>query len=181
MEPKEVRIGHWMRTFTGKKYWPMDPRPAEVCIEDIAHHLSMICRYNGASHKFYSVAEHSVLVSYLVPPSMAFYGLMHDAQEAYVGDMLRPLKVSMPEYRAAEDRNWYAVADKFNLPRDLPPEIKKADIAVLAVEKRALGLDFSHMDLDIPADAPNVQIQGLYPLEAEAMFLRRYNEVRWAV
>ncbi len=159
-----------IRTYTGRLYDVLYPRPQDICIEDIAHHLSMTCRYQGAVHRFYSVAEHSVLVSYMVPKKYAFYGLMHDAQEAYVGDMPTPLKRNMPEFQEIEDRNWKAVAIEFVLPIALPFEVKAADSAIVKYERYALGLSKEEATGD-------VFIAGLNPTEAEALFLKRYNEL----
>src|SRR5258708_302056 len=89
------RRGNWMQTYTGRAYWPADPRAEDVCIEDIAHALSLLCRYTGHCKRFYSVAEHSILISQVVPPEYAFFGLMHDAQEAYINDLARPIKPSV--------------------------------------------------------------------------------------
>jgi uncharacterized protein len=168
------RKGHWIRTSTGRKYYPLDPRAEDVCLEDVAHHLSMICRYGGAPRRFYSVAEHSVLVSYMVKPEHALFGLLHDAQEAYLGDMVRPLKVQMPEYQEVEDLSWRVVAEHFGLPYELPLEVKKADTDILATEKQALGLLFDHMGLDIPAVPPRVKVACMPPEKAEQAFLERY-------
>ncbi|MDO4254358.1 MAG: hypothetical protein Q4C81_04310 [Kocuria sp.] len=96
--------GNWMQTYTGRRFYPLDSRPEDVDVVDVAHALSMQCRYNGHVRLFMSVAEHCVLVSRLVPSEHALWGLLHDATEAYVGDMVRPLKLHMPEYRAVEDR-----------------------------------------------------------------------------
>ena len=99
------RKGDWMQTFTGRQYWPLDPRADEVDPVDIAHHLSMICRYCGASTRFYSVAEHTLGVLYVGLreadrrlPAFARYSrlviaalLLHDAAEAYCHDLLRPI------------------------------------------------------------------------------------------
>ncbi len=76
-----ARIGNWLQTYSGIAYWPLDPRPEEVTIEDIAHHLSLICRFGGAVRRFYSVVEYSVLVSRVGPPVYALQCLLHDATE----------------------------------------------------------------------------------------------------
>ena len=77
------RNGDWLQTFTGKAFFPLDPRPEEMDIFDIAHALSNLCRYGGHCNKFYSVAEHSVLVSILCRlyygEQVALQGLLHDA------------------------------------------------------------------------------------------------------
>ncbi|MDI1288693.1 MAG: hypothetical protein PSX37_01920 [bacterium] len=98
-----LRIGDWMNTFTGQKFYPLDPRADEVHAPDIAKALSQICRYGGHTSQHYSVAEHCVLMSLAVAPEHALFALLHDATEAYVGDMVRPLKQALPEYRAIED------------------------------------------------------------------------------
>jgi hypothetical protein len=88
------RRGDWMQTFTGRAFYPLDPRPEDIDPVDIAHALSLICRYGGHSSRFYSVAEHCVLMSHAVAPEHALWALLHDATEAYLGDMIRPLKRS---------------------------------------------------------------------------------------
>src|SRR5665213_153577 len=86
------RIGNWMQTYTGKQYWPCDPRPEEVFIIDIAHALSQMCRYSGHCIHFYSVAEHSVLLSrYASTLETKKWSLLHDASEAYITDIIRPV------------------------------------------------------------------------------------------
>jgi hypothetical protein len=93
------RKGDWIQTFTGKQFWPLDPRPDEVYIEDIAHALGNICRFNGHCLRFYSVAEHCFHVSHKVVPGLALMGLLHDAAEAYVCDVVRPVKPYLKEYK----------------------------------------------------------------------------------
>jgi hypothetical protein len=139
---KDTRGGDWMVTYSGQVFWPLDPRPEEIHIKDIAHGLSMICRFNGHVSAFYSVAEHSVHVSTLVPPEHAMAGLLHDAPEAFLGDMIRPIKRCMPTYREAEDRLWRVIAGKFGLPVELPPCVKEADNVMLMTERRDLIPNF---------------------------------------
>src|ERR1700683_336889 len=96
--------GAWIVTFSGRRFYVLDPRPSDVRIEDIAHSLSLQCRFNGHVKNFYSVAQHSVLVSERCDPADALYGLLHDASEAYIGDMSAPLKHTdeMTAFRDAE-------------------------------------------------------------------------------
>lgn len=179
------RLGHWMHTSTGRVYWPCDPRAEEVCIEDIAHHLSMICRYTGACSRFYSVAEHSVIVSRMVPQEDALVGLLHDATEAYISDVNRPVKrgPGMEGYRKIEALNWRAIADHFCLPVEIPHAVERADGDALYHEQAALmpptppGMDWG-MGLPKPAVVRPELIQGWPPEVAEQVFLARFRELR---
>lgn len=99
---EQERIGSWMQTYTGKQFWPLSPRVEDFDELDIAHALSMTCRYGGHVKHFYSVAEHCWHMSMHVSPEAQLFALMHDAAEAYVGDMVRPLKQNMPDFKEAE-------------------------------------------------------------------------------
>lgn len=110
------RAGDWVLMPSGRPFWPIDPRADEIDIEDIAFSLSHLCRFGGHCKRFYSVAEHSVYVSRLVSPEAALWGLLHDASEAYVGDMPRPLKRMLPEFVMMEGKVQQAVAERFSLP-----------------------------------------------------------------
>lgn len=173
------RKGDWFTTFTGKRFYPLDPRPEDVCIEDIAHHLSMITRYNGALARFYSVAQHSVFVAQEVNSMnhRGMVGLTHDATEAYVGDMIRPLKYAIKRYRSIEDNVWRkAIAPKFELPMVLPAYIKKIDTIMLATERRDLlpvfNTDYARVRERVePFD---FRIDPLLPSDAERQFLEAY-------
>lgn len=89
---------------SGNRFDLLDPEASEFDIFDIAHGLANVCRYAGQCRSFYSVAEHSILVSEIVP-SFAFEALMHDAAEAFIGDITRPLKALLPEYRESNKRS----------------------------------------------------------------------------
>lgn len=132
------RRGGWFLTASGRQFWPLDARPEDVCIEDIAHGLSQVCRFGGHCRKFYSVAQHSVVVASFLPPGLRRLGLLHDATEAYIGDMVRPLKLCMPDYQQAEKRLWRVICEAFGLPRDPHPhpEVKAADNLALMTERR---------------------------------------------
>jgi len=130
--------GNWFQTFTGKQFYVLDPRPEDVCIEDIAHHLSLICRFNGATVAHYSVAQHSVLVADSLPEELRLWGALHDAAEAYIGDMVRPLKLEMPAYKEVEVRIERVIAERFGLVWPISPEVKVADNRALATERRDL-------------------------------------------
>lgn len=133
--------GDWMQTFTGRQFWPVDPQPADVSIDDIAHALSNVCRFGGHCRRFYSVAQHSVLVTRLVgerEPEHRLAGLLHDASEAYLGDMIRPLKRTgqMGAFLEAERKVERVIWSTFGLPQELPPVVKWADEKALATEAR---------------------------------------------
>ncbi|MBI1620122.1 phosphohydrolase [Aquamicrobium zhengzhouense] len=134
------RQGDWIQTFTGRQFWPLDPDAADIDIEDIAHALSMQCRFAGHCNRFYSVAEHSFYIArYLesqgAPVIVRLWGLLHDATEAYLVDLPRPIKISMPDYREAEGRLMRVIAQCFDLPTDTMPEaVKDADRRILSDE-----------------------------------------------
>lgn len=167
----------WMQTFSGVQYRPAAPRVEDVRIIDIAHHLSMLCRFTGAVRQFYSVAEHSVLVSRIVPPEHALCGLLHDATEAYTNDINKPLKRSLPDYQEIEALNWAVIADKFGLPREIPAEVHEADYAMLRAEQVRLMPYCEHTEAWARDAHPNIAIRGLAPTDAEARFLERFYEL----
>ncbi len=133
-----TRNGDFMQTATGRKFWPMDPRADEVVIEDIAHSLSMQCRYAGHILRFYSVAEHSVLIARHLrgqyDEQTSLWGLLHDASEAYLVDVPRPVKPYLTGYKAAEAKVMAAVCERFGLQHDMPPEVHEADERIIADE-----------------------------------------------
>jgi len=140
-----ARLGNWMQTVGGRAFYPLDPRTEDIDIRDIAHALSMLCRFGGHSQMFYSVGEHSVRVSRAIREDGGtvgeqFEGLMHDAAEAYVGDMVWPLKTA-PEasgYKRIEKLVEYAIAERFSLPTEQSPIVKRFDLVLLSTEKRDL-------------------------------------------
>jgi uncharacterized protein len=132
--------GKWFQTYTGKQFFFYRPTPDMIDIEDIANSLSMQCRFGGHLQHHYSVAEHSVRVSYLVPAYLHLKALLHDASEAYLSDVVRPLKYSsaFENYFGLEDKITHAIFDKFGLDYDMPPDIKRADNIMLLTEHRDL-------------------------------------------
>lgn len=173
----ERRIGGWIQTYTGRQFWPLDPRPEEVFIEDIAHHLSQICRFTGACAQFYSVAQHSVEVSKIAPRRYALWGLLHDAPEAYLGDLTRPVKPSMADYQIAEFRLARCIAERFRLSWPMPAEIRVVDDEMLATEKRDLLGSEPAPWAPLPQPRPEkLKVHG--PVEAEAVFLANFNFLR---
>ena len=129
----------YVSTFLGNRFYLARPRIDDVAIEDIAHGLAYQCRFNGQTSAFYSVAQHSLMVVSLVPESLQFQALLHDAAEAYLGDMVKPLKMLFPEFSVLEARVMEIIGQRFaiDLTR-LDPAIKRADMIALATEKRDL-------------------------------------------
>jgi hypothetical protein len=105
--------GPWVCTNSGRDFYLLDPQPEDIVIEDIAHSLAHQCRYNGHTDSFYSVAQHCVLLSQVVYPSEALLALMHDATEAYVGDVVAPLKGLIPNFKDIEARIWRCIVQAF--------------------------------------------------------------------
>lgn len=126
-------------TRSGKYFDFTDPDKSAICIEDIAHGLSNICRFGGQCREFYSVAQHCVIASAFVAKGFEYEALMHDAAEAFIGDMPSPLKMLIPEYRAIERRVEAAIATQFFLPNPMPKEVKEIDLIMLATEHRDLA------------------------------------------
>lgn len=171
------RTGDFMQTFTGRKYWPMDPRPHEVHIEDIAHSLSLQCRYAGHCIKFLSVAEHSVLIARSLAakhaPEVALAGLLHDAPEAYCVDIPRPLKPYLTNYKEIEQKNWLAIAARFQLDRELPREVHDADNRIIAdelVNMREMPWHARYAGKEL-----GVKLRYWSPEEAELEFLATFD------
>jgi uncharacterized protein len=170
--------GYWWVTYTGKVFDPLDPDPSQICIEDIAHHLANSCRFVGAVKSFYSTAQHSVLVSYLVDKELRLPALLHDASEFALSDIAAPVKHNPAfgtVYGECEERLMQAVAVAFYLDYPLDPAIKVADKMMLRAEQRDL------MPND-PSPGPiyDREVVPWSPYDAERMFLSRYNTITGA-
>lgn len=169
------RYGDWIQLFSGKRFWPLDPRPEDILLEDIAHALSNVCRFTGHVREFYSVAQHSVFVSHRVPEEHALWGLLHDASEAYVCDVARPVKRQreMTHYRLAEKEIMRAVCQRFGLPEVEPAAVKLADNRALYTEARDL-LPVIAPEWTWHAEPYDVRVGGLPPATAKRLFLARF-------
>jgi len=167
-------VGPTILLASGENFDYLAPDSCTFDIRDIAHGLSHICRFAGHCRTFYSVAQHSVYVSQIVPPEHAFAGLMHDAAEAFVGDVAKPLKDLLPEYRVIEDRVEAALLTHFGLSKPLHPCVKEADIVMLATEQLALMQnrdDWQYTRGRKPAD---LTIEPMVPEVARQFFLDRF-------
>lgn len=169
----------WIQTWGGHPFFPYDPKPDQIHIRDIAHALSQQCRYAGHTNEFYSVAQHSVIVSKMVPQEHAMCALLHDATEAYLSDIPKPVKMGLPDFNALEDRVWReAIAPAFGLPEVMPKEVKSADYRILAVEKRDLLNDYQGLDWNLDFDiSDEPKIYPFLPKLAEDMFMNRFHEL----
>ncbi|MBI5480351.1 MAG: phosphohydrolase [Deltaproteobacteria bacterium] len=166
----------WIQTYTGRQFFPLEPRPADVDVRDIAHSLAMQCRFNGHCRPFYSVAEHSVRVSRILEGRERLWGLLHDAAEAYISDLPRPLKATAPGFRAAEDRLLEVIVTRFGLPWPMPAAVAHADEVLLATEMRDLMAPApAAWPLDAAALAETIVPVGHE--EAERLFLARFAEL----
>jgi 5'-deoxynucleotidase YfbR-like HD superfamily hydrolase len=171
----------WFVTASGLQVYVTNPGIYDIHVVDIGHALAHICRFGGHTRNFYSVAQHSVLVSHLVPPSLAFEGLLHDASEAYLGDVIHPLKALLPKYKRIERRWEDVIARKFGLQvgKDVKTEIKRADLRALATERRDLIVHRGYrwrLDELGYEPAPDI-IRPLFPEQASNLFLDRFEEL----
>lgn len=169
-------MSDWIQTFTGRQFWPLAPRVEDIDIKDIAHALANLCRYGGHTESFYSVAQHSVLVSQVVPSEHALRGLLHDASEAYLIDVPRPIKHSagMESYRSAEKALLSVIYSAFDLTAEDPACIKTADNALLRTEQRDLMKVPPAAWKDYRVGALSFTITPLLPPEAKKLFLDRF-------
>lgn len=171
--------GDWMQTYTGRAFYPLDPQPADIHPTDIGHALGMLCRYGGHVRRFYSVAEHCVLMSHAVPAEHALWALLHDATEAYVVDVPRPLKRMLPEYRAIEDRVMRAIIERFELSDTMPDQVVGADRRILLDERAELLAPppmpwASYLEEQEPL---GVTIAGWEPAIASRRYLQRFYQL----
>ncbi|TNV05074.1 hypothetical protein FH869_01025 [Providencia rettgeri] len=169
----------YISTFTGKHFNFINISADDIDINDIAQGLSNECRFAGQISQFYSVAQHSVYVSQIVPPEYALEALLHDASEAYCKDLPSPLKALLPEYKAIERRVQQVITFKWILPINLSDVVHYADLTMLATERRDLEVDGDNYwpILDgIPA-TDLITVSPLSPIQARAMFIYRYNQI----
>jgi hypothetical protein len=178
------RFGGWIQTYSGRPFWPLDPRPEDVFIRDIAHALSIISRYAGHCIRPYSVAQHSVLVAHTVDreqgKEIQFEGLMHDGSEAYISDIPSPAKIHFPDYRRAEAKIEEAIAQKFGLEWPWPPGVKRADLILFKTEARDLLVHSPKLDDFVANDIPILDtiITPWSPDKAEFMFNLHFDYIR---
>lgn len=125
----------WIQTLSGQAFHYKDPKPEEVNIFDIAGALARQCRYGGHCHKFYSVAEHCVHVASKASNHLKLTALMHDASEAYLVDIPRPVKPLLANYYELENQIMEVISERFVFEWPMPDEIKQLDTAILTDER----------------------------------------------
>ena len=172
------KLAPWIETYTGRHFYFLNPEQDQIAIEDIAHSLAFTCRYTGHSNRFYSVAEHSILVSYLASDPLA--GLLHDASEAYITDIASPIKPYLSNYKELEDMLMTRIAERFGFDYPLDEDIKDCDNTQLKTEAKHLlrsgGYPWAHL---YPTKRPHGITPNCWsPEEAEKKFLERFEEVR---
>lgn len=175
-----MKIQPVIETINGTYFDFTDPHKHDYPIEEIAHALSNLCRFTGHITSFYSVAQHSILVSRLLPDHLRLAGLLHDAAEAYLGDVSSPLKALIPAYKILEHEVEWAIDSKYGTrldPRD-KGLIKLADTRLLVTERRDLLPASDHRAWDIFSHIePLVNtITPMPPHKARAVFLKEYNK-----
>ncbi len=182
----EHSVSDWVECYPSHEHVdPLDLKIEQIHLHDIAHSLSMQCRYNGHVKDFYSVAEHSVLVSYMVPQEHALTALMHDATEAYLSDVTRPMKKRFKEFITWETKAWVPISEYFGLPLVMPQEVIDADDSILYYESPYLigehvrttwTLFLKPRDVILPWPFGH-RIKCLSPRSAETRFLERFYEL----
>jgi hypothetical protein len=178
--------GGWMQTFTGRQFYPLDPRPEDIDVFDIAHALGYQCRYGGHARRFYSVAEHCILMSVFMPTrELALYALLHDAAEAYVVDVPRPLKRHLAGYAEIEDKVLTVIFEKLGVPYErhqaplghhrllrFPAEVTEADNRIL-MDERAQLLSTPPAPWALELEPLGIGIDCLPPHRAAEAYLAR--------
>lgn len=172
------RKGDWIQTYSGNSFWPFDSHIDDIEILDIAHSLSNQCRYSGHCVKFYSVAEHCVLIAQALErdgqdKKVCLWGLFHDAAEAYCSDVPRPIKKNFPDYVKVEESIMELIASKYSLGA-FPNIVKEYDDRIL-VDEKSQNMARSIQKWNLPENVPlNVKIECWLPHEAKDQFLKTY-------
>lgn len=169
----------WIQTFTGRRFWPLNPKPEHVFIEDIAHQISQKVRYTGACEWLYSVGQHSILMAREAPQHMKLRALMHDASEAYLPDVARPIKDDLPGFREIENRVLNAIFRRFDIPNDPGGIVKTLDNRILVDEKMQVMKDTGLNWVQILGCEPlGVAIKRWEPEYTERLFLKMFYELK---
>ncbi len=167
----------WILTHTGIKFHPFSSRCPDFSIRDIAHSLSLQCRWNGHTREFYSVAQHCIETSWACHSRFRREALLHDATEAYISDVPRPVKAMLPEFKAQEDALMERIFRCYGLQFPLPGDVHRVDYLMLIVEARDLFDDGRAVQLFGDAGVRSVgglsKLVPMSPAQAEQAFLYR--------
>ena len=163
---------------SGKSFDFLDPHGSDFDIDDIAHGLANVCRYTGQCRAFYSVAEHSILVADTAE-GFAYEALLHDAAEAFIGDITRPFKQLLPDYRRIEAAVEDAIIERFEMDRRFREVVKRADLRVLAAEQnQVMAPGCADWAIEAGIDPAPVRVKCLEPGKAKHAFLSRFEKYR---
>lgn len=156
-------------------------RVNDIDIEDIAHSLSMICRFNGHTSEFYSVAQHSILVALISPDDLKLDGLLHDATEMLIGDIIRPIKHLFKDYIALENRLWSTIASRYGLNDPMDPRIDFADKTALKAELKRFMPNGHEIANSAFAAYPDISfhIESWNHEVVKTLFLEKFNRYFW--
>lgn len=173
-----VAKGPTIMLASGKLFDFLDPHGSDFDIDDIAHGLAHVCRYAGQCRAFYSVAEHSMLVADTVG-EFAYEALLHDAAEAFIGDVTRPFKQLLPDYKRIEATIEDAMVGRFGLDRRSKDSVKHADLRVLAAEQaQVMAPGCADWAVEAGIEPAPVVVRNLDPVAAKHAFLLRYERCR---
>ena len=174
--------GYNQATSSGRPFWSFDPQPQDIDIEDIAAHLSRVCRFNGALRddvEIYTVAQHCCLVSDHCPTGFKLEGLLHDAAEAYCGDLIKPIKMQLPTWKPMELKIEAVIRRKYDLPPVISPEVKEQDYLAVATEHRDVQTLTAFVDWEhLPTPWPEKVIPWSV-MKARSEFLNRFRRLTY--
>lgn len=168
---------NFLQTYLGQRFYPLEPRAEDVNMTDISHALSMQCRYAGHCIVFYSVAEHAChMYDYarrrFDDPIVSWWALHHDDSEAYVNDLIRPVKNELPEYKVIENGVMDVICERYGAPKEMPAIVKALDNRIIEDERK----NMMPMDWGVDRLEPlGITLQCWSPKRADAEFMMRVN------
>lgn len=178
----KIKMDDGIALLSGALFNYNKPEESQVTVEDIASALSNVCRFSGHLPRFYSVAQHLVNTSRIVPEEHAFTALMHDTAEAFTNDLPTPLKYALPIFKELEEKIESAMSKKFDFQYPYPDAIKLADTQMLLLEKNYVKEDKNewqyYKDVKFKHLKPLVDLDSWQPRRAKREFLERFNELR---
>ncbi len=187
---EQERVGNYIQTYTGNFFYPLDPRPEDINIIDIAHSLSHICRFTGHGERFYSVGEHSIHCANVAKQLgystlLQLYALCHDASESVVNDLARPVKQDIPQYKEVENKIMSVIWDMLGLPHPTEEDYKKVKLIdnTLIVNEmmqlmKPVGNNIQRLLDEVECEAIHVDLSTEYTFgEIKGEFLKMYTSL----